>query len=1140
MIQYDIMKTSKRYFLWMILGFLSAYSESVLWSQISDNFSDNDFAANPAWAGDVAEWTVENGALRTNGPAVTGTITSLTTPSTTAMDTQWEFFANPKCATSSGNFMDIYVISDMADLESSGNGYFIRLGGTPDEISLYKKTNGTTLKIIDGTDGTINSSTDNPLRIKLTRDSGGTFFLWTDDGTTGNYLAEGSVSDADFTTSSYFGISVLYSQANATKYWFDDLVAGPIQIDTTPPSLTGILVLNSHQLQVSFSEAISPGSITVFSNYNVNGIGSPVDIAFAAGNSSVIILSFGQDFLLNQQMSLTMEGISDNAGNTASSIVSIFTYQIATVGDIIITEFLSDPDPVVGLPDAEFVELYNRSGQAININGWTFSDASSDKTLPDFDLPAGSYVILCPEANLAAYELLGLTIGLSSFPSLNNTGDLISIKTPQGFVSDEVEYELSWWRDAVKDDGGWSLERISLQNLCPGPGNWIASLNNSGGTPGLTNSVNGLYPDNEAPVIETIIVSTASQITIDFSEPLDATIASVTNNYILTPSIDINGAEVNDNQVTLTLSSPLQIGNIYLLDIGTASDCLGNTNTALQAQVAIPQTPEAFDVAITEIMADPEPKVGLPLYEYIEIQNVSDKIFDLKDWTISDEGSPKLLPNYLLFPDQRLIITSAQATGQFSDFGEVMGIDFPSITNTGEILKLSGPDGLTIHQVSFLDSWYNDPVKKSGGWSLEMIDPTNPCAEAENWTASLDSKGGTPGQINSANGNTPDLSLPVPVRVTYNNIAEISVVFSEIITGSAATSPASYTINNGIGNPIFVSINDTDNKQADLILPIALQAGSSYTLTIAGGITDCAGNLSVQTVLNFGAPENALPGDIVINEILPNPVTDNVDYVEFYNKSSKILDLKQLRIASGDLLDPETIVEVETITETSFLLFPGEIVAITERPDLVQLQYNSPAPDRIFQCANLPSYNDTEGVVVLTDNGGQVLDHLQYTQDWHYELIDDFNGVSLERIDPYGTTQNKNNWHSAASTVHFGTPGYKNSSFVGNITNDAAVKMVEDFFSPDSDGQQDFAVIAFNLNESGYTARVKVFDERGRPVRSLSNNELLGTQGFIQWDGIMDDGQRAPIGIYAISFEYFDLGGKSKKEILSVTLNANL
>ena len=53
-----------------------------------------------------------------------------------------------------------------------------------------------------------------------------------------------------------------------------------------------------------------------------------------------------------------------------------------------------------------------------------------------------------------------------------------------------------------------------------------------------------------------------------------------------------------------------------------------------------------------------------------------------------------------------------------------------SLVNTGTTLVLRDAQDAIIHHVSYTDSWYQNSIKQNGGWSLEMIDPQNPCAGA--------------------------------------------------------------------------------------------------------------------------------------------------------------------------------------------------------------------------------------------------------------------------------------------------------------------------------------------------------------------------------------------------------------------------
>src|SRR5690606_15100464 len=119
----------------------------------------------------------------------------LSTPSTLAANTEWIFDINLKLATSGSNYVDVYLMSDVAVLSNPQNGYFVRIGSTQDDIKLYKIVGGTETLLIDGVDGSVNSSTNNPFRIKVTHDAADLWTLTYDDGILGSFVNAGSIVD---------------------------------------------------------------------------------------------------------------------------------------------------------------------------------------------------------------------------------------------------------------------------------------------------------------------------------------------------------------------------------------------------------------------------------------------------------------------------------------------------------------------------------------------------------------------------------------------------------------------------------------------------------------------------------------------------------------------------------------------------------------------------------------------------------------------------------------------------------------------------------------------------------------------------------------------------------------------------------
>jgi hypothetical protein len=176
-----------------------------------------------------------------------------------------------------------------------------------------------------------------------------------------------------------------------------------------------------------------------------------------------------------------------------------------------------------------------------------------------------------------------------------------------------------------------------------------------------------------------------------------------------------------------------------------------------------------------------------------------------------------------------------------------------------------------------------------------------------------------------------------------------------------------------------------------------------------------------------GLPSDPAAGEWIINEILFNPRANGYDYVEFYNNSTRILDASKLYIANRN--SSGVAGSVKTLSAIPSYIFPGGYIVVTEDADNLALNYLVKDPGNVLVISSLPSFPDDEGTVVALNFQGTVTDEVTYRDDWHFKLIDNAEGVSLERIDPAGPSQQASNWHSAASTAGYGTPGYKNSQY---------------------------------------------------------------------------------------------------------------
>lgn len=648
--------------------------------------------------------------------------------------------------------------------------------------------------------------------------------------------------------------------------------------------------------------------------------------------------------------------------------------------------------------------------------------------------------------------------------------------------------------------------------------------------------VQAYVPDVTPPSIVSNTVLTPTAVDILFNEPLDITTAqtatnySVNNSFGFPSSVTLDGS--NPALVHLTFTNSLLSAVNYTLTVNGVTDIAGNAinNGTTSFSFYIPQQ---YDIVIDEIMADPDPVVGLPaLREWIELRNTTAFAINLQGWKIGDGTAVSGgMPNYTLAPNSYVIVCTGSAVPELTPFGNVISVtSFPSLSNDGKQLILTNAQGNTMHAVNYSSTWYQNELKANGGWTLEMIDTNNPCSGISNWKASTDASGGTPGRINSVDAVNADATLPKLVKAFATNNTTLTLVFNEPLDSSSAATAGNYTVNNGIGSAISAVAIAPNFDRVILTFANPLVVNTIYTVT-ASGVTDCVGNaIGTNNNTRVGLPLAPERFDIVVNEILFNPKPTAVDYVEIYNRSNKIIDLKDVYIANRNTAGEPASKTI--ITTESLLIFPGDYWVLTTNPSSVKANYITQNPDA-FITVSLPSYNDDKGNVILMDINESTIDEISYTDKWHFKLIDDKEGVSLERIDANDTTliqaAQEKNWHSASTSSGYGTPTFKNSQHKTSEDFQGEIKVTPEIVSPDNDGFDDFATIDYNFPEAGYVANVTVFNSSGRPVRFLQRNALCGIKGNFRWDGLGEKNQTLPVGIYIIYSEIFNLNGKKKQ-----------
>ncbi|MFT4600439.1 MAG: hypothetical protein ACI857_000613 [Arenicella sp.] len=739
----------------------------LVWGQFSDDFEDGDFTNSPTWSGQDANFTVTTGELQLNAPAVTDT-SYLSVPTTIINNVTWDIYVRMDFNPSSSNYTRVYLVSDNADLKASLNGYYVMIGNTTDEVSLYRQDGTSTTEILDGADDAVDLTTA-IARIRVTRDALGNWEVMRDTLGGYNFFSEGTVNDNTYTSTAAFGVFCKYTSTRSDLFFFDN--AGDPYVDGTVPTLVSATPISTTELDVQFSEPLEQITAETASNYSADGgLGTPSLAIIDGGDPSMVHLTFGSAFGNGTPYVLTVNNVEDLGGNPIlSPSTTNFTYFLAGVpanNDVIITEFVCDPSPAVGLPEVEFVELYNRSAEIFDLTNWTISDATGSTTLPAYILSPGEYVLITGSGNAAQFFVSNFIE--VSLPSLNNSDDAIVIKDDLGTVIDSIYYDTDWYADPTKEDGGWSLERKHLDAPCNDQSNWSAAINLIGGTPAEENSNWTDQDDLIAPTISSYEVISDVLVNITMSELLDTTV-SISGVYI--PAVGSDAFSYLDEFTFQSDVATLQPNVAYELQVSGLTDCWGNVSGTESIFFGLPDSIIEGDLILNEVMFNPLTNGS----DYIELYNKSDKILDIQELYFAnwDDDSianfkPISAEQRLLLPGEYALITedTNDIVNDFLQYAATTFIetDLPTYPNDSGTVYLLSKDSLIIDFFHYNEDFHFELLSTADGKSLERIAFDGVMNNPDNWhTAAEDVEWGTPGYENSQLYN-PNLNGTVGVE----------------------------------------------------------------------------------------------------------------------------------------------------------------------------------------------------------------------------------------------------------------------------------------------------------------------------------------------------------------------------------------
>jgi hypothetical protein len=733
---------------------------------VIDDFEDGDLL-DPEWTGDTGDFVVEGGKLQLMADGAGTSTLAVRLPAITAAVDSFavEFLVEMDFAPSASNYC-VINLENASRLEAGlVSGTELRFGGISgdqDALSLNLVDIDAIFGTIDGAAGALGAGPA-VARFRLTFSPDTGYELLADYTGGTDFVSEGTINTDIFPDFDLLQIQCFYTASRADKFSFDDLNGFLlVQADDTPPMISGGEVVTADEVRLFFSEPIGAGAIENPANYNLSLAGLGVSSADLSGNSVTLTLS--DDIPLQQDFTITIAVLQDEAGNITNNEMITLRYepvQAPAAGNLVITEFMPDPNPTIALPDAEYVEIHNPTNIAVTLEGLGLASGGSPVEYNGSEiLSGGAYVAIVDASDAADFQAAGIPfIAISSFPSLTNSGDEITLEFG-GQVLQQFEYSADWYNDVDRDGGGYSIEYVGVGADAGCSGSWRASLSDDGGTPGRENSVTGLTPDATAPIVNQIGL-VGSTVTISFTETIDPAQFNLAL-FSLDNGGTISSVDVLD-ATTVQLSTNIAEGIIYTLTIfPDFSDCSGNFPEGNQTyRLAVPAEPAAGDVVINEILFNP----GSGGSDFLELYNCSDKVFQIEGWLLRNEQSTSqstmertIGVSRLFLPGDYLTLTNDPEDIQnrylMVDPSLLVPQTLPSLPDDeGNISVIA--DGIILDAFDYNEDFHSALIGDEDGVSLERLRQKSVAQDANNWYSAAQSENfATPTRPNSQQQET--------------------------------------------------------------------------------------------------------------------------------------------------------------------------------------------------------------------------------------------------------------------------------------------------------------------------------------------------------------------------------------------------
>lgn len=751
-----------------------------------------------------------------------------------------------------------------------------------------------------------------------------------------------------------------------------------------------------------------------------------------------------------------------------------------------------------------------------NVNNFYFDDIRIQNSAP-FRLDS-AYVVSATDIELQfSYPIDTATLQVNDF-TVSNLGSPLQAK-----IGSSQTRVLLTFPDIIPD-GDYSVQVRDLKNIF---GSELAQPSET--------SFSFVNP------FTLISADVTSSRTIDllFSLPPDGDL-TLPSDFTVNQNLAPSAIKIDSSRAELQFGSDLPPGELIVRMNGIKSGEGWRIPDGITISTYRFGDASAGDIVINEFLYRRTPPDDA---QFVELFNTTQATYNLGGWLlVTDRGSAEIPSGTILEPSAYMLLADKPlSVGDGGTTSELPG--FEPLRTTGDAIILKTSESVTIDSLTYEPDWGGN----ESGISLERKDPLAISIDPVNWASSDAPSGSTPLRENSRFQRD---VLP-PALLFAKRLPEspaILIRFDEFIdpgnfpdiTLNNRTVPVT-GVNGRIGNELIVNSGDIDLKSGSEILLEVNQAA------------DHQGNLSGMMEIPVAQP--VAPGDIVVNEIMFDPLDDDFDqmpnqsdYIELINRRPYAISLEGMLL--HDTPDENNEVREMAPRSSRSRWIPAKGFALIY-PDIGQTGIDSSRIGKFFNLSStlwshsLQIERTTLSLplsgreIYLADSLGSVIDMVHYSEEWHNPNLIDTKGIALERINPNGETADASNWGS--STVPAGgTPGKQNSLYQTPkpAADGNTLRLEPNPFSPDDDGHEDHLFISYSFNDPNYMLRVRIFDRHGRLVHTLADSHHAGFEGALTWNGRNSDGVTGRIGIYIVHVEAFNSSTGDKKQFREVAVLA--